>query len=175
MFTVFQGIYANTLGIFLASSGKASITKSLWNMAKVPMPYAAALGLLFNLYEVSIPDLALKVGGILAAPAVPLMLLMLGIQISRATWRVSQLRVISAIAVVRLIGGAAVAFAVSAALGLDGVTHQVAILETAMPTAVIAGMMATEFESDAELTSSAILVTTVLSVFTLPIVILLLR
>ena len=67
-------------------------------------------------------------------------------------------------------GGAAVGFMVAAWLGLEGVTRQVAIVEASMPTAVTAVILATEFKSEAKLTSSVILVSTVLSIFTLSII-----
>ena len=55
-------------------------------------------------------------------------------------------------------------------LGLTGVTRQVAIVDAATPTAVMASVLATEFESDSKLVSSIVLMTTLLSLVTMPIV-----
>jgi len=51
-------------------------------------------------------------------------------------------------------------------------TLQAAIVEAAMPTAVVASVLATEFNSDAKMVSSIIVLSTLLSILTLPFVIL---
>jgi predicted permease len=52
---------------------------------------------------------------------------------------------------------------------LPGLARQVVIVEASMPTAVMAGVLATEFGSDAEFATSVILVSTLVSVLTLSI------
>ncbi len=163
---VLGNIYANTAGVFVASWGQASIIQALKNVAKVPTPYAAILGLVVNQGYFSMPSLVMRIAGILQGAAIPLMLIMLGIQISRVSLK-GQWSVIFGASAMRLLGGAAVGIAVSFLLGLEGVTGQVAIVQASMPTAVIAVIIATEFESDAKLTSSIILVSTLFSVLTL--------
>lgn len=165
------GIYSNTVGIFLASSGKASMLQALKNVTKVPLPYAAGLGLVVNLNDIPVPELVMQLTGILGEAAVPLMILLLGIQISRVSLE-GQWRVIFEAASIRLLGGVAVGVLIALLLGLEGVTRQVAIVESSMPTAVTAAVLATEFDSDAKLVSSTILLSTLLSLVTVPFVLL---
>jgi hypothetical protein len=73
------------------------------------------------------------------------------------------------VSLTRLVGGAVVGLLFATLLGLQGVTRQVAIVEAAMPTAVMASVLATEFDGDAELVSSVVLISTLLSLITLPI------
>ncbi len=171
---ILGGLYANTVGIFLASWGKASIGQALKNVVSVPLPYAAILGLLVNLGQVSIPNPIMRLTNILANAAVPLMLIVLGIQISRASLQ-GQWRVMLGASSIRLFGGAVVGVLLALLLGLEGITRQVGIVQAAMPTAVISAVLATQFNSDAKLVSSIILLSTLLSLLTIPFVILYVR
>jgi predicted permease len=167
---VLNSLNANTLGIFLASSGKASIPQALVNVFKVPLPHAVILGLIVNLGHLSVPDFVMRVTGLLSEAAVPLMLIMLGIQISRVSLRGGRWKIIAGASSLRLLGGAVVGFLFSVLLGLEGVTHKVAVVEAAMPTAVVSSVLATEFDNDSKLVSSIILLSTLLSLITLPII-----
>jgi predicted permease len=164
-------LYAFSMGVFLASWGKASIWGAFKNVLIVPLPYAAFLGLAVNLTHAELPPLLLRITQILGGLAIPLMLLMLGIQISRASLH-GQWRVMVGASAIRLVGGAGVGLALALLLGLGGVTRQVAIVQAAMPTAVAAGVLATEFNSDAKLVSSITMLSTLLSLISLPIIIL---
>jgi predicted permease len=167
---VLGGFYTYTIGVFFASWGKASLKQALINILKVPMAYAALLGLSLNLANLPIPELLAQITGVLNGAAVPLMLLILGIQIYRSPLQ-GQWPVIIGASAIRLVGGAIIGFFFAYLLGLEGEIRQVAIVEAAMPTAVTAVLLATEFESDARLVSSTVLVSTLLSLLTLPLVI----
>ncbi len=159
-------IWSNTVGVFLASWGQAPLLSAFKNVFKVPTPYAVVLGFAVNQGYLTLPDLIMQTTGILRDAAVPLMLIMLGIQISRVSVK-GQWRIILGAAGMRLFGGMAVGLLFASLMGLEGVTRQVAMVEASMPTAVIAVMLATEFESDAQLVGSTILVSTLLSIATL--------
>jgi len=60
-----------------------------------------------------------------------------------------------------------IAFALVDLLGLSGLARQVTIIEASMPTAVMGGVLATEFGSDAQFTTAVILVSTLASIVTL--------
>jgi hypothetical protein len=169
LMTVLLGLHINTAGIFIASWGRASLKQAATNILRVPTPYMAVLGFAVNWAGLPVPELILRVTKILGDASIPLMLLMLGIQVSRASLR-GQWGLLLGAAAMRLVGGAAVAFLCSNLLGLEGVTWQVMIVESAMPTAVYAAVLAAEFDSDTMLVSGAILVSTLLSVLTLPVV-----
>lgn len=172
--TVVYGLYSHSMGVFLASWGRASIAHSLKNVAKVPGPYAAGLGLMVNFWHLPVPDMVMRVAFILQSAAVPLMLVLLGIQIARVEFKGGQWGIVLGASGMRLIGGAVIGWVIATLLGLQGVSYQVAIIEAAMPTAVIAAILATEFESDAQLVSTITLVSTGLSVITLSVLLYLL-
>ena len=55
--------------------------------------------------------------------------------------------------------------------GFDSLIMQVAVLESAMPTAMNALVLAITYNLDAEMVSSIVFVTTILSLVTLPVII----
>ncbi len=165
---VLSSFTANTLGIFLVSWGRAPISQAIINIFKVPLPYAVIFGALINLGYLPAPDFVMRVTKLLGQAAVPLMLIMLGVQVSRATLR-GRWGIMLGASLTRLLGGALVGIFFAFLLGLDGATRQVAIVEASMPTAVMASILATEFEGDSELVSSIVLLSTLLSLITLPI------
>ena len=169
---VIFSLYSFSVGVFLASWGKASARQALLNMLKIPLPYAAILGLVVNLTHTPLPPLVLRFAQILGGLAIPLMLLLLGIQISQVSLQ-GRWRIMFGASFVRLLGGAAIGLGLVLWLGLEGVNSQVAVVQAAMPTAVTAGVLAIEFNSDAKLVSGIIMLSTLLSLLTLPFIILL--
>lgn len=173
--TVGQQFYVYSVGVFVASWGQASIWQSLKNAARVPTPYAAMAGLLVNFSGFEVPALLMRLVQILQSAAIPLMLLLLGVQISRVKFRAGKWPVVFGASAMRLLGGPLIGMAVAAMLGLQGVSWQVAAVEGAMPTAVVTTILATEFRSDAQIASSVVLVSTLFSVVTLSVLLLFIR
>jgi predicted permease len=173
VFFVVTAMISNTLGVYLASRGTASIRRSLLNVLMVPLPYATVLGFLFNMKGISLPVPLDRAVTILGQAAVPGMLIVLGLQLSR-TWVKGQIGPILLATVTRLGIAPLIAFVLATLLGLSGLTRQVSIIEASMPTAAMAGVLATEFGSDAEFATAVILVSTLASIVTLSILLTLL-
>lgn len=166
VYYVSTAVIANTLGVFLASRGTASFRDSLLNVFKVPIVYGMIIGLALNLTNTTMPLPVERVVSLLGDAAVPAMLVLLGIQLTRATVK-GRVGPIALAAGLRLLLAPALAVGLVALFGMSGVDRQVAIIQSAMPTAVISGVLATEFGSDAEFTTAVILVSTVASLATL--------
>ena len=75
----------------------------------------------------------------------------------------------------RLVGGAALGAFFAVLLGQTGLGYSVAVVQSAVPTAVMANALAAEFGSDAQFTSAVTLVTTLASIGTLTLLIALLK
>ncbi len=157
-----------TLGVFLASFGRLSARGALRNVFTVPLPYAAALGLAVNLGDVTLPLPVERAVHLLADATIPVMLVVLGAQLSRASVR-GRIQPILLASGLRLLLGPLIALGLVVLLGLSGLTRQVAIVQSAMPTAVVTGVLASEFGADTEFVTATILVSTVTSVATLTI------
>ena len=67
----------------------------------------------------------------------------------------------------RLLGGVAVGLVLAKLLGLDDVARQAGVLQSAMPSAVITIVLATEYDVEPALVTSVVIITTLLSPLTL--------
>jgi predicted permease len=132
----------------------------------VPLPYATVLGFLLNIKGIPLPVPLDRAVTILGQAAVPGMLIVLGLQLSRTSVK-GQIGPILLATATRLGIAPLIAFVLAALLGLSGLTRQVSIIEASMPTAAMAGVLATEFGSDAEFATAVILVSTLASIVTL--------
>jgi hypothetical protein len=173
VFYVGTNIAANTLGAYFASRGQGGIRSALRNVSRLPAPYAFAVALALRLLDVRVPDIALRPVALVAQATIPVMLLMLGVQLSQTRFA-GRVREVSVAVALRLFVGAGIGALVAPLIGLQGLPRSVGIVQAAMPTAVSSGLLAIEFEADADMVSSAIFVSTLLSALTLTAVIALL-
>jgi hypothetical protein len=172
-FTV-SAILTQTLAVFIAAGGKASVVQALKNVFTLPLVYAVTLGLIFNVIGFTVPEPIVKSLDLLGSAAVPCMLAILGIELAHASLNRDRLNV--GLATVAKLGIAPlIAFALAALMGLDGVTRAVCIVESSMPTAVTASIVAIEFDSRPEFVTSVVLLSTIGSVLSLTLLIGVLR
>jgi predicted permease len=161
-----------SLGVYLTARGHASTRAALRQVLGVPIAYAAILGLIVTLANITIPEPLLKAIHLLGQASVPSMLLVLGIKLIETI--VSKrnsfnLAALGSVAVLRLVLSPVLGWAVALALGLHGLDRNVVVVQSAMPTAVTTTILATEFESDPPFAAMAVLVTTLASMATLTI------
>ncbi len=159
-------LLSNSAGAWIASVGRDSPLRALAGLAKVPAVYAIPLALVLNSAGTSLPPVVAVPAELLAAAAIPSMLLLLGMQLS-GNGRPLRLGWLSLIAGLRLIVSPALAWVLAGALRLPPAAFQAGVLEAAMPSAVLNSILATQFDVEPEFVSSAILLTTVLSPLTL--------
>jgi predicted permease len=170
-FTI-SALLSSSLGAYLSARGRTSARQALRRVAGVPFVYAAALGLLFNLGGVTMPEPLAKAISLLAQASVPVMLAVLGVRLAetlRARQRVQHLPALAVATLIRLIVSPALALLFASLVGLSGTARDVTVLQSAMPTAVITTILATEFDSDPPFAALCVLVTTLVSLPTLTI------
>ncbi len=168
LFFAGSAVLGNTLGVYLASRGSADVLSSLKRLAQVPVVYAVVLALLFRGLSLAPPEPIYKAVKLLGDAAPPTMQLLLGMQLAQIRLG-RETKLIGLASLLRLVGGAVLGFAVARLLGLQGLTRKVCIVESSMPTAITATVLATEFESDPTFVTGVVFVTTVLSMVTLTI------
>ncbi|WP_457637160.1 AEC family transporter [Oceanithermus sp.] len=159
--------------ILLFSFGPAlfkggSLKEQLKMTLRLPLIWAVILGLLANAVNLKLP---LNLGGgvhMLAQGAIPMLLLSLGMQIAESRFAVSAYDL--AASLLRVLGGPLVAYLAGLALGLSGPDLVVLLLISGMPAAVNTYLMAAEFGGDAERTARVVVLSTLLSFVTLPLV-----
>jgi predicted permease len=169
-----SAILTQTLAIFIASRGRANAREAMLNVFKMPLVYAVTLGLAFNLTGLTVPEPIMKSVDLVSGAAVPVMLTILGIELARATLG-NDRRTIGLATMAKLVVTPLVAFPLAALLGLAGVGRAVAIIEASMPTAVMASIVAVEFDARPKLVTGIVFVSTVASMITLTILLGILR
>jgi hypothetical protein len=166
VFFTASALLTNSVGVYLASRGRASGLDALRNVFKVPVVYGALAGFVVNLATIPVPEPIAKAVDLAGGASVPLMLLLVGMQLAR-TSLVGELKVIGLATFVRLVVAPAVALVLAAGLGLTGVTRQACITEASMPTAVTTTILATEFEAEPQFVAGVVFVSTLASIITL--------
>lgn len=172
-FTV-SAILTQTLAIFIAARGRANARAALLNVFKMPLVYAVALGMTFNLTGVTVAEPIMKAVDLAGSAAVPVMLTILGIELGHATLG-NDRRTIGLATAAKLVLTPLVAFPLAALLGLQGVGRAVSIIEASMPTAVMASIVAVEFDTRPQLVTSIVFASTLLSIVTLTVLLGILR
>lgn len=167
-------VMQNTLGIAIASMAGGSRRTAMIAPLRYPAMYAAAAGVAVNAFGMDLPVALDEPVSTLATAAVPAMLTVLGLQLQHATGRDHLLDTFSVNAV-RLLVGPTVAWFAASALGLDGVTRGTLTVLAAMPTAVVATILATEFKAVPSFVTRAVVTSTLASMLTLSVLISLVR
>lgn len=160
------GVY--TLGIFVASLGKQSVKQALKEVVTMPAFYAVLAAGLFRGTGWPLPLFADRAITLLGEAAIPVMLVILGLQIAqtRAVPR-ARLRLIGVASALQLLAAPLVGLTLATLLGLTGPARQAAVLEASMPTAVITTILALQYDLDAEVMTGTVIVSTLLSPLTL--------
>jgi len=175
IFFIGSTVLINTLGVFLASRGQASVKKALLNMLKVPMVYAVFLAFAARALPWPVIETSWFRGlDVLGRAAVPVMLLLLGIQLSRNSLG-KDIKSVSAATILRLGLAPLVSLLLASVLGLSGNTRRACVLEASMPTAVTSVILALEFDVLPEFVTGVIFLSTMLSPLSLTLLIALLR
>ena len=170
-FAVSSAISAS-LGVYLAVRGCAPGALAIRRLASVPLVYAAILGLALNIGHVTLPEPLAKAIHLLGQASVPVMLVTLGLQLAQTghdKWQGIHLPALATAVAARLFIAPALALLAALLLGLSGLTRNVVITQSAMPTAVMTTIIAAEFECDNSFVTVAVLSTTVISILTLTI------
>ncbi len=165
LFYMPSGILIYSLGIYIAA-GQKGLRQGLKEAVRTPLIYAALFGLALNLAGVTIPTLMMNSLKFLGQAGIPLLLLVLGMNISRI--RPSHLPLTLVASVLRVGGGFALGLLAVWLLGLTGTPRAVVLFEAAMPSAIFTAIAAVKYENEAELVSSVVLVTTLASVVVIP-------
>ena len=171
IFYVGCNLVVNTVAAFIAArTSTGGVKKALTKVFKLPGIYAFALAFLLRGLSIQLPEPILKPITVVGGAAVPMLLLMLGIQLSQT--RIGRrYKEVSIGVALRLGAGTLLALLLAPLMGLEGLARNVAIVEASTPTAVNSALMAIEFDADAELVTSVIFFTTLLSSITLTILI----
>lgn len=166
LFYVASSLLTNSLGIYVASVGRSSPREALTGLLKVPSVYAIPAALVVRLGDLPWPTFISRPVELLASAALPLMLLLLGIQVADA--KLPNARGLLALATgLRLLLSPLIALLLAPLFDLRGAAWQAGVLEAGMPTAVLTGLIAFQYDLEPDFIAGTILATTLLSPITL--------
>ncbi len=166
VYFVTSSILTYTVGVFLAAAGRRSAPRAILGIARVPAIYGLASALFVLASGIPVPIALMRPIGLLSDAALPMMIVVLGMQLERATipdrpWLV-------AVAVgLSLLVAPIVALGLTSLLGLSGVDRQAGVILASMPVAVVTTILAVEFEVAPAFVTNAVFISTLLSPLTL--------
>jgi hypothetical protein len=166
VYFVTSSILTYTVGVFLAASGRRSAPRAILGIAKIPALYGVAAAALVLATGISVPVTLMRPVQLLADAAIPIMILVLGMQLQRAAAPERPVVVASA-AALSLIAAPFVALELTWLLGLTGSARQAGVALASMPTAVVTTILALEFDLAPAFVTNVVFITTLLSPLTL--------
>ena len=166
----FQNIFLFSYGIFSLKVATTGKWRALLSYFRMPVLYGLVLGILFNQFNVTLPDLVLVPVGYIANAMIAMSLLTLGAQV--ASIKLTKgLNLVYLSVLLRLIGGPLLAYLMILLFGLEGITAQAIFIASAMPTSVNSSVVAQEYSDDATFATQAVMFSTIASVVTVTAVI----
>jgi predicted permease len=168
---VIQSFLMNTVGIYYAaigSSNEFNLKESLLSIAKMPIIYGAMTGILFQLAAVPVPGFLMQPVSLIADATIPTIMIVLGMQLATIKRKEVKRANLYIIVVMKMLIAPAVAVGLIMLLPIDGMLAKILIILAAMPTAANTTMFSLQFDTEPDLVSYSTLVTTLLSIVTIP-------
>jgi predicted permease len=135
---------------------------------KIPLLHAVVIGLAFNLLHIQVPEVIFTPIEMIGMITIPLALLVLGYKLTEI--KLTTVKVAVLASVFRILGGFLVALAIIELLSIEGMVRDIILLQAAMPSAVMGMILAAKYDRDASLVASVVLITTVLSLISIPLI-----
>ena len=165
LFYIPNAILIYTLGVHIACKA-GSWRAGLKEVLGIPLIYAAVVGLILNLAHVQPPALLVDTLEFVGQAAVPLILITAGVNL--AGIRPTALVTAALASLLRMGGGFLVGLALVPLFAFTGVDRAVVLFESAMPSAVFTSILCAKYRNEEALVSSVVLITTLASVVTVP-------
>lgn len=160
VFTI-GSVLHSTVGIWIVSGKPSPVA-----LFKAPLLYATAIAIAIHEFAVPLPEFLLQSTRILGGMTIPLMLLSLGVSLSRM--RIRNTARVSTLAGLRFGIGLAAGVLVALSFDLSPLERGVLILDSVMPSAVFNYLLAERFKTAPEDVAGAVAVSTLLSFVLLP-------
>jgi predicted permease len=155
-----------TFGVLVASLGHMNFKTALLELLKIPTVYAVLLAVLIRMWNITIPVPVARAVELASNGMIPLMLILLGIQLTQVQFNGDQ-RAMQLSVAFRLLIAPLAALLFAALFGLQGFSRQAGVTQASMPSMVSTTVLATEYNLDTKLVTAVVFISTLLSPFTL--------
>lgn len=151
---------------FFAGSRRGNIAGALDKIWRMPSLYGVALAAILLTLKIPVPEGILRPVQMLSDAALPIMIMVLGMQLERAVWPPRPGLVLLGVTI-SLVVTPIIALGLCTALDITGPARQAAVVLSSMPVAVVTTILALEFNLDPEFVTGAVFLSTLLSPLTL--------
>lgn len=152
------------VGILMAGGRDAG---GLMGIVKMPILYAIALALVLVASGAELPEFLSDALSLIGAMTIPLMLITLGV--SLYSLKVEGWGKAIFYSLIRIVGGFAAGLLVTWTLDIEGVARNVVLIQSSMPVAVFNYLFAVRFERQPGAAAGLVVVSTLMSFISLPI------
>jgi len=166
IFYVTTTILFNTVGVVIASLGHLDLKSAILGVFRLPILYAVSIALIIKGVGIPIPLPLARTIEIAANGAIPAMIILLGLELTKIEWSHS-FRALGLGVLARLLLGPLVGLFIASLFGLQGHARQGSVIEAAMPAAVATTVVATEYKLEPSLVTAVVFLGTVFSPLTL--------
>ena len=149
-----------------------TVKTAVKKIAFFPPLWAVVFGICFNWLNIPIGPVLDNTVNYLGQGAIPLIMVTLGLSIDFSALTRNK-SMIAFTSVMKLMVFPAIAFLIVSYLGFTNLEFNVTVVEAAMPSGMLSLLLAITYNLDFEMTSDCILINTVISLITLPIIIML--
>ena len=165
VYFTFGAIGTFTLGAAIAA-GNISIKK----MLAAPVVYAVIIAIALQLTDVRLPDWIFNTADLLGGMVIPAQLVALGVSLLELRKR--GIARSGFFGLFRLAMGMSIGFAIAEVFGLEGAARAIVIIQSAMPVAVSSYLFAQQYKRRPEEVAGMVVVSTAISLVTLPLLLL---
>jgi len=155
-----------SVGVFLASLGHMNVKDAALGLFKIPSLYAVLLAVLINIFQLKLPTPVLRTVDLAAGGSIPLMLILLGVELSRVEVA-ANLRALQLSVALRLLVAPLIALLIALLFGLHNPVRGAVVTQASMPSIVSSAVLAMEYQLDSKFVTSVIFISTLLSPLTL--------
>jgi malate permease and related proteins len=166
VFFLTGSVLTNTVGAFLAAAGRRSLRTAATSVLKMPAIYGMVAAGVVLATGMTVPTALLRPVTMLSDAALPLMILVLGMQLERASTP-KRPALVAAAVFVSLLVAPLVALGLTSMFGVTGAARQAVVVLSSMPVAVATTILAVEFDASPDFVTSAVFLSTLLSPITL--------
>jgi len=160
----------STVAIYLSSPEKKLI-RIIRDVGKIPLFYSLVLAILVSHFSIPVPKALDNSIGLAGKVALPLLIFILGLQLSNANFQFEYLKIIIPGTLIRLVISPVLAWTILQFFGMPESALKIAIVQTSTPAALLPLMYAIRFRRSPDLLATMIMVTTILSGISLTILI----
>lgn len=178
---VLQQFVMNTVGTYYAAKGSSkaivgsSVRYALNRVIRMPTAHGAILGVLFQLLHVPLSESLYNSISMVGDASIVVIMVILGMQLANIRLTHIEYGKLSINLTIKMLLSPLIAFLLVQWMPIDLIYKQILIVLAAMPAAANTTLLAVHFDTKPELVSSATFISTILSLVTLPIVLLLLN